>query len=138
MSLISIKHESALRVRADIRGHKVVLDVPANLGGADAGPEPVELFTASLGACMAMHIAKYCETAKLPHQGFEIDLDFQVVNGPLRVGSVMVDIRLPAEFPESRVEAAKRAAQQCTVKNTLKETTSVDVEVYRGTSALTS
>ena len=133
MSLICIKHENALRVRADIRGHNVVLDVPANLGGADAGPEPVELFTASLGACMAMHIAKYCEIAKLPHEGFEIDLEFQVVKGPLRVGAVMVDIRLPAEFPESRVDAVKRAAQQCTVTNTLKDTTAVDVEVYRGT-----
>jgi uncharacterized OsmC-like protein len=132
MSLISIKHESALRVKAEIRGHKVVLDVPENLGGADTGPEPVELFTAALGACMAMHVAKYCQTAKLPHEGFEIDLDFQVVKGPLRVGSVMVDIRLPPDFPESRVEAVKRAAQQCTVKNTLKETTAVDVEVYRG------
>lgn len=132
MSLISIKHENALRVRADIRGHKVVLDVPANLGGADAGPEPVELFTASLGACMAMHIAKYCETAKLPHEGFEMDLDFQVVKGPLRVGSVMIDIRLPAEFPESRVEAIKRAGAAMYGKNTLKDTTAVDVEVYRG------
>ncbi len=131
MSLVSIKHEKALRVSANIRNHKVVLDVPADSGGADAGPEPVELFVAALGACMAMHIAKYCETVKLPHEGFEMDLDFQVVKGPLRVGSVMVDIRLPATFPESRVEAIKRAAQQCTVKNTLKEATAIDVEVYR-------
>ncbi len=129
--MISIQHENSLRVSANIRNHKVILDVPAGLGGADAGPEPVELFVASLGACMAMHVAKYCETAKLPHAGFELDLDFQVIKGPLRVGSVAVDITLPADFPESRIDAVKRAAQQCTVKNTLKETTSVDVEVYR-------
>lgn len=135
MSLISIKHENGLRVSAGIRQHKVVLDVAAGDGGTDTGPTPVELLVSALGACMAMHVAKYCQAARLPCDGFSVDLDFQIARDPLRVGSIAVDIHLPPGFPEDRIEAVKRAAQQCTVKNTLNEGTAVDVEVWTSTAA---
>ena len=41
-------------------------------------------------------------------------------------------VTMPPDFPEDRFDAVKRAAQQCTVKNTLKDATAVDVEVYVG------
>lgn len=132
MSLITIKHENGLRVTASVRSHALVLDTPLDEGGTDSGPAPVELLTAALGSCMAMHIAKYCQTAKLPHEGFTIDLDFQLAKDPLRVASLTVDINLPPGIPDNRIEAIKRAALQCTVKNTLKESTVVDLEVRRG------
>ena len=128
MSLVTIAHEEGLRVTATVRNHKLVLDMPPDEGGADGGPAPVELLTAALGACMAMHVAKYCQTAKLPHRGFTIDLDFQLAHDPLRVWALTVDISLPANFPDQRKEAVKRAALQCTVRNTLKESTTVDVD----------
>ncbi len=123
-----------LRVSVGIRQHKLTLDVPPDQGGTDTGPTPVELLAAALGACMAMHIAKYCQAARLPHEGFGIDLDFQLVKDPLRIGSLTVDIALPPGFPKERIEAVKRAAQQCTVKNTLKDSTTVDVEIWPGAS----
>ena len=129
MSLITIKHENGLRVTASVRNHTFTFDVPPNEGGTDAGPVPVELLMAALGACMAMHVAKYCQTAKLPYEGFTIDLDFQLAKDPVRVGSMTVDINLPAGIPAPHKEAVKRAALQCTVKNTLRETTLVDVEI---------
>lgn len=130
MSLVTIKHEKGFQVSAAVRNHRLTLDTPADEGGTDCGPAPVELLTAALGSCMAMHIAKYCETAKLPHEGFTIDLDFQLASDPLRVGALTVDITLPPGIPDNRREAIKRAALQCTVKNSLKESTSIDVEVW--------
>jgi putative redox protein len=130
MSLITIKHEKGYRVTASARNHTLTLDVPPDQGGTDAGPTPVELLAAALGSCMTMHVAKYCHMAKLPHEGFTMDLDFQLAKDPLRIGSLAVDITMPPGFPEDRKDAVKRAAQQCTVKNTLKESTVVDVEVW--------
>jgi uncharacterized OsmC-like protein len=135
MSLISIKQENGLLVSAGIRQHELILDVPPDQGGTDAGPTPVELLVAALGACMAMHIAKYCKAAKLPHEGFGIDLDFQLAKDPLRIGSITADITMPPGFPRERIEALKRAAQHCTVKNTLKDATSCDVEVWTNAAA---
>lgn len=134
MSLINIKHEKDFHVTAAVRGHKLALDAPTEQGGMDAGPTPVELLAAAVGSCMAMHIVKYCKGARLPHEGLGIDVDFQVAKDPLRIGSLTVDIALPAGFPQDRIEAVKRAAEQCTVKNTLKESTVVDVEVLVGGS----
>ena len=104
MSLVSIKHENGLRVSVGIRQHKLILDVPADQGGTDTGPTPVELLASALGACMAMHIAKYCKAARLPHEGFGIDLDFQLAKDPLRIGSLTVDIALPPGFPRSALK----------------------------------
>ncbi len=134
MSLISIKHEKDFRVTAAMRGHRLTLDAPAEQGGMDAGPTPVELLAAAVGSCMAMHIAKYCKAAKLPHEGFGIDLDFQLAKDPLRIGSITADITLPHSFPKDRIDAVKRAAEQCTVKNTLKESTMLDVDILFGGS----
>jgi putative redox protein len=129
MSLITIQHEAGLRIKASVRNHTFTMDAPPEEGGADAGPAPVEMLAAALGACMAMHIAKYCQTARLPHEGFTIDLAFQLAKEPLRVGALTLDINLPPGLPANRQEAVRRAALGCTVRNTLRESTIVDVEL---------
>jgi putative redox protein len=131
MNRISIKHENGLRMNVGIRQHELLLDVPAEKGGADAGPTPVELLAAALGACMAMYVAMYCKSARLPYEGFDIDLDFQLAKDPPRISSVSVELTLPADFPEQRIESVKRAVQQCPVKNTLKDSTIVDLKIQR-------
>jgi uncharacterized OsmC-like protein len=129
MSLITIKHEQDCRLTASVRNHKLTIDLPPDQGGEDAGLMPVELLVAALGSCMAMHIATYCRAAKLPHEGLSVDLAFQLAKDPLRIGSVTADITLPPGFPKNRLEAVNRVAQQCIVKNTLKESTVVDLEI---------
>ena len=131
MNHISIKHEGGLRLNAGIRQHEVVFDIPPEKGGADAGPTPVEFLAAALGACMAMHVVMYCKSAELPYEGFGLDLDFQLAKDPLRIGSLNVDIILPPGFPEARMKAVRHAALQCPVKNTLKDSTVVDLKIRR-------
>lgn len=135
MSLITIQHQKDLRVTATVRNHTLTCNAPVEQGGVDAGPTPVELLVAAVGTCMAIHIAKYCKGAGLPHEGFGMDVDFQLARDPLRIGSITVDIELPDNFPGDRIAAVKRAAEQCTVKNTLKESTSVNVEILAAAKA---
>jgi putative redox protein len=47
------------RVAGTARGHTVVLDEPTDLGGADAGPTPLETLLVALGACTAMTVRMY-------------------------------------------------------------------------------
>jgi putative redox protein len=133
--MITIRHQRDFHVTAAVGNHRLTCDAPLEQGGIDAGPTPVELLVAAVGTCMAIHIVKYCKAARLPHEGFEMHLDFQLAKDPLRIGSITVDIELPDNFPRDRIVAVKRAAEQCTVKNTLKESTSVDVEILAGVKA---
>lgn len=50
---------SALQQRATIGRHRLTLDEPVALGGADSGPTPYDLLAASLGACTAMTLRMY-------------------------------------------------------------------------------
>ncbi len=40
----------------DGRGHQVLIDGPAKLGGTDAGLRPMEMFLASLASCSAVDV----------------------------------------------------------------------------------
>jgi putative redox protein len=55
--------------------HALVADEPLRRGGLDAGPAPFALLLASLGACTAIAIRKYCETRSWPLDRLMVTLD---------------------------------------------------------------
>ena len=54
--------------------HSLVVDEPAALGGADAGPAPYDVLLASLGACTAITLRMYAERKTWPLTGVEVEL----------------------------------------------------------------
>ncbi len=50
--VVESKLGSKFVIESDIRGHKAVIDQPANAGGTDTGPTPLELLLASLAGCI--------------------------------------------------------------------------------------
>lgn len=50
----------------DGRGHAVVIDGPASLGGTDAGMRPMEMFLAALASCSAVDVVMILEKQKQP------------------------------------------------------------------------
>lgn len=56
----------------DGRGHHVVIDGPASLGGIDAGMRPMEMFLAALASCSAVDVVMILNKQKQPLQGLEI------------------------------------------------------------------
>ncbi len=55
----------AFRVE-DGRGHQVLIDGPAKLGGTDAGMRPMEMFLASLASCSAVDVVMILNQQKQP------------------------------------------------------------------------
>lgn len=47
--------------RITIRGHELVADIAPADGGADAGPDPHDLYDAALGACKALTMLWYAQ-----------------------------------------------------------------------------
>lgn len=71
-------------IESDIRGHKVVIDQPANAGGTDTGPTPLELMLASLAGCIGTIGRIVAMQKRIELRGMEIK-----VEGPLDVDGLL-------------------------------------------------
>lgn len=127
---MKIEHEEGARFRASCRGHSVIIDQPEENAGSDAGMTPPELFAASLASCIGFYVARYCEQAKIPTDGLEVDCDWQVgEQQPHRIEKINVGVHLPA-MPENRRKAVERVAASCLIHATLQHSPELDVRIH--------
>ena len=54
--------------------HHLIADEPLEMGGADAGPAPLDFLMAGLGACTSMTLRMYAERKGLPLEKVEVAL----------------------------------------------------------------
>jgi uncharacterized OsmC-like protein len=129
MSMMVVKHEGGMASSINVRGHKVMADVPPAMGGEDRGPTPVDLLAGSLGTCIAFYVARWCKQARVPHEGFEVDLDYVHDREAHCVPVMKVSLRMPADFPGERRDALLKVATSCTVHNTLCSLPQIEIVV---------
>ena len=60
-----------------VREHTVTVDQPAELGGADVGPTPTELFVAALASCVAFYARRYLRRHHIDPAGLEVTTSYQ-------------------------------------------------------------
>ena len=56
---MDVRHVSGESYEVSVRGHRVIVDQPADAGGQDTAPTPTELFVASLATCVAFYAGRY-------------------------------------------------------------------------------
>jgi uncharacterized OsmC-like protein len=105
-------------------GVEIVADSPL----LHYGPHP--MFIGALGWCTAKVLISYGERIQADTAELSVRLKWGYAEKPYRIGQVDMQIRWPA-LPESRLDAATRAAAFCTIHNTLKEGVEVDTLVER-------
>ncbi len=54
--------------------HRLLADEPVSVGGADAGPAPLEFVMAGLGACTSMTVRMYAERKGIPLTRISVSL----------------------------------------------------------------
>jgi uncharacterized OsmC-like protein len=111
-----------------IRNHRLVVDEPAELGGSDAGPNPVELVLAGLGSCMCVLAAIFAPHHDVVLEDFRVDVEGDLdPDGLQRLAEVrpgFLEIRyrfaVKSPSPPERVDALLDHIQRaCPVKDTL-------------------
>lgn len=115
--------------RYEIRSgpHSVMTDQPAEDGGTDAGPTPVELFAGSLASCVAYYVGQYCRRHAVPHEGFSVTVDYDMAETPHRVGAFRLHLLFPEPVNPSERERLLRVAEGCTVHRTLSHPPEVQI-----------
>jgi putative redox protein len=128
MDLITVRRKDGFAFDIRVRGHQLTCDLSEKDGGQDRGPSPAELLAASLGACTAMMIQGYCQGHG--HEGdVGVSLTIELANDPKRVGSIVIDVELPAAVPKDKLDVIRRVAEHCPVHQTLNNPPQMDIDI---------
>ncbi len=133
MSLITIRHEKAMAFEASVRDHIVHMDMRGHPQCVDAGPSPTELLVMSIGGCIGMHVALFCEHCGHPSDGIRVDLSFSMAeeDGRKHVASVYAEVEVPG-LPPDLVAGAEQAARSSILPNTFARSPELDVLIQSG------
>ncbi len=77
------------------RDFEIITDLPEQKGGDNTAPTPPELLIASLGSCMGIYAARYCETAGMDPAGMSIEMDWEMSEDKSRIGKIDVLLNIP-------------------------------------------
>jgi len=113
-----------------VRGHRIVVDQPADSGGLDSAPTPVELFVTSLATCVAYYAGRYLTRHGYSRDGLAVSAEFTMAGDrPARVSDIRLKVRVPPGLPAERRPALQATVRHCTVHNTLVSAPSVTIEL---------
>jgi len=130
-----------LRSEVAVRQFNLAVDEPAQLGGTDSAPNPVELLLASLATCQEITYRLYADALKIPLTGVAVrvegDLDlrgFFAAKDGVRPGyqSIRATVRLDSPAPEADLTRLKETVDRhCPVLDIVQHATPVEVTYER-------
>lgn len=102
------------RVRYELATGPLTVDAPT----AETQFSPFHMLAGGLAVCTHSTIASWAERAKLSIADLVIEVSWTFAEQPHRVGAMTIELEWPS-LPPARREAARRAADLCTVHHTL-------------------
>jgi uncharacterized OsmC-like protein len=130
MNALVVRSLGADRYAVQVRGHELIVDQPADAGGTDLGPTPVELFVASLASCVTHYAGSFLARHHICREGLRVDASWQMSQDrPARVASITLRITPPPALPPGRLPALLAVARACTVHNSLERAPDVSIDV---------
>src|SRR6266699_5528002 len=98
---MDIRFVSGEAYEVAVRGHRVLVDQPADVGGQDSGPTPTELFVASLAACVAFYAGRYLTRHGYSRTGLVVSASYDLAaDRPARVSAIRIGVKVPTDLPE--------------------------------------
>jgi putative redox protein len=128
---IDIKFTGGVKVDAVLDNFTVSTDQPVRAGGEGSAPAPFTLFLASLATCAGYYVKAFCDSREIPSG--QIHLTMETIYNPAEklIGKIVIDIHVPADFPEKYEAAVINAAAVCAVKRHLSEKIVHEIKVVR-------
>ena len=99
---------------------------------ADQQYSPFHMLASALAFCTFSVLHAWATHAKISVEGLAIDVGWSFADAPHRVGEIRVNFVWP-ELPPSRLNAARRAAELCTVHATLHHPPTIAIDGTIGT-----
>jgi putative redox protein len=117
---IQLRQVSTSTSEATLRTHQVLIDRPAEKGGADMGPMGGELFLAGVGGCFMSNLLAAIKARQAEISDVRIEAIGALADSPTRFSAIELHVTaesLDRELLERIVEIADRG---CIMMNTLR------------------
>jgi uncharacterized OsmC-like protein len=128
---IEIKFDGNKKVSALIGGFTVKTDQEIKSGGENSAPTPFNLFLASLGTCAGIYVKGFCDQRGIDSSAMYIEMDYNYDPIQKMIVKFIMQIHVPAGFPEQYEAAVIKTASLCAVKRHLSEKIENEIVIIR-------
>ena len=124
--IVHTRWDGGLRAVTEANGFQIVVDEPETSGGSNTGPQPTDLFLASISSCFAISIAWVARKHDITLSNLNVDAVGRY-DGPK---FVHIEIAVTADNPRPVLEElAKHAERVCYVTKTLRHGPDITVTI---------
>lgn len=120
------------RVDAEYKGFTIQTDQPAYAGGEGSAPAPFDLFLASIATCAGFYVLVFCQNRGIITDKASVLMRTEKNPETKMIEKVLVDIRLPKEFPEKYKQAIIKSVNSCPVKAHILKAPAFEVDARIG------
>jgi putative redox protein len=113
---IDITFPGDKRVAAHFNGYTVTTDQPVAQGGGGTAPDPFDLFFASIATCAAYYAMNFCLERNISIDGLDVKMHTVRDETKKMTTRIVIDVKLPVDFPAKYEAAVVRSIGLCTVK----------------------
>ena len=124
--IVHTRWDGGLRAVTEANGFQIIVDEPETSGGSNTGPQPTDLFLASISSCFAISIAWVARKHDITLSNLNVDAVGRY-DGPK---FVHIEIAVTADNPRPVLEElAKHAERVCYVTKTLRHGPDITVTI---------
>jgi putative redox protein len=116
MASMKVTFPGGKRVDAEYGGFTIRTDQSPKGGGEGSAPQPFDLFLASIATCAGIYVKGYCDARGISTDRLGLEMRMERAAESRRIEKIVLEIRLPDDFPEKHRAAVIRAADLCAVK----------------------
>ena len=116
---LTVQHVDGLRFLATVGEHALIVDAAPEDGGGGTAPSAPRLFAAALGACILEFVTNSCRLRGVPFERLSLELEYEELERPRRVGEVQVRLHIEPEPDEATKRRLLGVARHATLVNTL-------------------
>jgi uncharacterized OsmC-like protein len=124
--IVDARWEGGMKSAVQAGDFEIIVDEPESAGGTDSGPQPTDLFLASIASCFTLSMAHAANKRGIELPGLRV----RVVGTYEGLKFTRVDLRILSDGPPAVLEDLLPDAQRvCYVTNTLRQATELQFTV---------
>ncbi|MBN2655251.1 MAG: OsmC family protein [Nitrospirae bacterium] len=127
---IKITFPGNKKVFADTGEFVIETDQSIKNGGDATAPSPYTYFLSSIGTCAGIYVLSFCRKRDIPTDNISIIQKTEYAEdekGNKKLNKIVLELLLPKDFPEKYLNAVKKSAALCSVKETIMNPPQFDI-----------